>query len=151
MNTGQFGRQIEILMAEDNPDDVELTLEALHHAKVGNNLTVVKDGIDLLSFLRGESQYEGRKLPDLILLDLNMPRMDGREALTEIKAAPEFKHIPVVVLTTSSAEDDIVKAYMHHANCYITKPVDFNQFVEVVQSIEDFWLTVVKLPARQMA
>ena len=133
---------IEILLVEDNPADVRLTLEALREGKVHNNLSVARDGDEALAFLR----RAGEPRPDLILLDLNLPRRDGREVLKEIKSDPNLMTIPVVVLTTSGAEADIVKSYQLHANCYITKPVDLEQFIKVVKAIDDFWLTVVKLP-----
>jgi chemotaxis family two-component system response regulator Rcp1 len=139
---------IRILMVEDNPDDVELTVEALKDGKVANILTVVRDGEEAMAYLRGEEEYQGSVRPDLILLDINMPRKDGREVLKEIKDDPRLRRIPVVILTTSEAEEDILHTYDLHANCYITKPVDFDQFLRVVKSIEDFWLTVVKLPPR---
>jgi len=142
-------RAIEILMVEDSPIDVLMAREALQQAKVLNNLSVTENGVEALAFLRRENQYAGAPRPDLILLDLNMPRMDGREVLQELKADPELKCIPVVVLTTSKAEEDIVKSYGLHANCYITKPVDFERFVSVVQTIQDFWFTVVTLPPRE--
>jgi len=148
MTPEKVGRAIQILMVEDNPDDIELTMEALKDAKVGNILKVVKDGEEALAYLRGQGQYQGSPRPDLILLDLNMPKKDGREVLKEIKNDPNLRRIPVVILTTSQAEEDILNTYDLHANCYITKPVDFNQFLKVVRSIEDFWLTVVKLPPR---
>jgi len=148
MTSERIGRPIQILMVEDNRDDIELTMEALKDAKVGNILKVVKDGEEALAYLRGEGQYKGSLRPDLILLDLNMPRKDGREVLKEIKNDPSLRRIPVVILTTSQAEEDIINTYDLHANCYITKPVDFTQFLKVVRSIEDFWLTVVKLPPR---
>ena len=137
---------IEILMIEDNPDDVELTREALRDAKVLNGIHVAGDGVEGLAFLRREGKYVHAPRPDLILLDLNMPRMDGRELLETIKADEELKSIPVVVLTTSAAEADVLRSYRLHANCYITKPVDFEQFVKIVRLIEEFWFTVVKLP-----
>jgi two-component system, chemotaxis family, response regulator Rcp1 len=146
MSDRQLVRPVEILLAEDNPADVRLTIEALRDAKVRNNLHVVENGIEALAFLRREGKYAGSPHPDLILLDLNMPRMDGREFLALIKSDPELKRIPVVVLTTSGAEEDIVKSYNLHANCYISKPVDLDQFITVVRSIEDFWLTIVRLP-----
>jgi len=146
MNTGTYGRQIEILLVEDDPGDVRLTLEALKGAKVTNRLSVVGDGIEALAFLRRAGKYAGAPGPDLILLDLNLPKMDGREVLAEIKADPDLKRIPVVVLTTSHDEQDVLQAYNTHANCYITKPVDLKQFLSVVESIENFWLTIVKLP-----
>jgi chemotaxis family two-component system response regulator Rcp1 len=137
---------IEILLVEDSPGDVELTREALADAKVSNNLSVVGDGVEAMAFLRKEEPYAAAPTPDLILLDLNMPRKDGREVLEEIKADQALRRIPVVVLTTSQAERDILASYNLHANCYVTKPVDLTQFIGVVRSIEDFWLTVVKLP-----
>lgn len=148
MTSQKIGRPIHILMAEDNPDDIELAMEALKDAKVGNTLKVVKDGEEALAYLHGEGPYQGSLRPDLILLDLNMPRKDGREVLKEIKNHPTLRRIPVVILTTSQAEEDILNTYDLHANCYITKPVDFTQFLKVVRSIEDFWFTVVKLPPR---
>jgi chemotaxis family two-component system response regulator Rcp1 len=132
---------IEILLVEDNPADVRLTQEALREGKVKNNLRVARDGEEALAYLRTTTVR-----PDLILLDLNLPRRDGREVLQEIKNDPKLKTIPVVVLTTSAAEIDIVRTYELHANCYITKPVDLDQFIKVVKSIDDFWLTIVKLP-----
>ena len=132
---------IEILLVEDNPADVRLTQEALREGKVKNNLKVARDGEEALSYLRTTTTR-----PDLILLDLNLPRRDGREVLAEIKTDPKLKTIPVVVLTTSAAEIDIVRTYELHANCYITKPVDLDQFIKVVKSIDDFWLTIVRLP-----
>lgn len=146
MTSMHMGRPIEILLVEDSPGDVRLTKEALGEGKIHNRLHVVNDGVEAMSFLRQAGEYAGVPLPDLILLDLNMPRKDGREVLAEIKADQRLMHIPVVVLTTSDAERDILKSYKLHANCYITKPVDFEQFIGVVRSIEDFWLTVVKLP-----
>ena len=140
------GRPIDILLVEDNAADVRLTVEALREGKVRNRLTVARDGEEALEILRGRGQEGQSSRPDLILLDLNLPRRDGREVLAELKADPELKQIPVVVLTTSSAELDIVKSYQLHANCYITKPLDLDQFVNVVRSIDDFWLTVVRLP-----
>jgi len=138
---------IEILLVEDNPADVRLTQEALKEGKVRNHLHVARDGIEAMEFLRRVGKYANAVRPDLILLDLNLPRKDGREVLADIKADPDLKAIPVVVLTTSSAEQDIFKSYKLHANCYITKPVDLDQFVQVVKSIDDFWLTVVRLPS----
>ncbi len=138
-------RPIEILLVEDNPGDVRLTQEALGEAKVRNNLAVAKDGVEALRYLRRETPFEDATRPDLILLDLNLPRKDGREVLAEIKADPDLRRLPVVVLTTSSAEKDVLESYNLYANCYITKPVDLDQFVRIVSSIEDFWLTIVKL------
>jgi CheY-like chemotaxis protein len=143
-------RAIEILLVEDSPTDVLMTEEALKYAKVLNNLHVVENGVDAMAFLRGEGAHAGAPRPDLILLDLNLPRKDGREVLADIKADPVLKIIPVVVLTTSKAEEDVVKAYGLHANCYVTKPVDFASFAEVVRSIEQFWFTVVTLPTTQI-
>ena len=141
-----FARPIELLLVEDSEPDVRLTKEALREAKVRNRLWVVEDGVEALEFLRRENQYSDAPRPDLILLDLNLPRKDGRQVLKEIKSDESLKRIPVVVLTTSKSEEDVLRAYDLHANCYITKPVDFNRFMEVVKSIEDFWLTVVRLP-----
>ena len=140
------GSPIEILLVEDSPGDVRLTVEALAEAKVTNTLHVVEDGVEAMDFLNRRGRYAAAPRPDLILLDLNLPRKDGREVLAEIKKDPKIKHIPVVVLTTSKAEHDVFRSYSLHANCYITKPVDFDQFIEVVKSIEDFWLSVVRLP-----
>ena len=139
-------KPIEILLVEDNPGDVRLTIEALKEAKVINHLTVVKDGVEALAFLRRQGSYTTAPRPHLILLDLNLPRKDGREVLADIKADDNLKRIPVVVLTTSQDEQDVLKSYNLHANCYITKPVDLDQFVRVVRSIEDFWLGIVVLP-----
>ena len=137
---------IEILLVEDNPGDVRLTREALKDAKVRNNLHVVDDGVKALQYLRREPGYEDAVRPDLILLDLNLPKMSGREVLQEIKTDPALLQIPVVVLTSSEAEQDIAKAYELHANCFVTKPVDLDRFIQVVRSLEDFWLTIVRLP-----
>ncbi len=141
-------RPIEILLVEDNVGDARLTLEAFQEGKVTNNLSVVRDGVEALAYLRREGAYANAVQPDLVLLDLNLPRKDGREVLAEIKADERLKRIPVVVLTTSAAEEDVARAYGNHANCYITKPVDLDQFLRVVQSIESFWLSLVKLPER---
>jgi two-component system, chemotaxis family, response regulator Rcp1 len=139
---------IEILLVEDNPGDVRLTREALREGKIHNNLAVVEDGVEALRYLRGEGPYAGSPRPDVILLDLNLPRKDGREVLEEVKADPQLRTIPVVVLTSSDAERDVVRAYDLHANCYVTKPVDLEQFINVVKSIESFWFSIVKLPTR---
>ena len=139
-------KPIEILLIEDNPGDVRLTIEALKEAKVINHLTVVKDGMEALAFLRRQGSYTAAPRPHLIVLDLNLPKKDGREVLADIKADDRLKRIPVVVLTTSQDEQDVLKSYNLHANCYITKPVDLDQFVRVVRSIEDFWLGIVVLP-----
>jgi chemotaxis family two-component system response regulator Rcp1 len=140
---------IQVLLVEDNPGDVRLTKEALKEGKLLNQLTVVGDGVEALSFLRRQGIYADAPQPELILLDLNLPKKDGREVLAEIKADPNLRRIPVVVLTTSSSEEDILKIYDLHANCYITKPVDLEQFMGVVKSIEDFWVSVVKLPSHE--
>jgi CheY-like chemotaxis protein len=144
----KYGSPIEILLVEDNAGDIRLTQEALSEAKVANNLAIARDGIEALEYLRREGTHSDAARPDIILLDLNMPRMDGRELLQHIKADESLAAIPVVVLTTSKAEEDIVRSYQLHANCYITKPVDLEQFLKVVRSIEDFWLTVVRLPPK---
>jgi CheY-like chemotaxis protein len=145
MNTAN-GRPIEIMLVEDNPGDVRLTREALKEAKVRNNLSVVDDGVEAMKFLRREGIYSAAPRPDIVLLDLNLPRKDGRQVLAEVKADPDLKRIPVVILTTSRAEEDILKTYDLHANCFISKPVDFEQFIRVIQSIEHFWLAIVTLP-----
>jgi CheY-like chemotaxis protein len=142
----QLTRPVEILLVEDNAGDVRLAIEALKEGKVHVNMSVAGDGVEAMDFLRRQGKFKDAPRPDLILLDLNMPRKDGREVLAELKADDEFKRIPVVVLTTSKAEEDIVKSYNLNANCYITKPVDLDQFIHVVKSIHEFWLTVVKLP-----
>jgi two-component system, chemotaxis family, response regulator Rcp1 len=140
-------REVEILLIEDNPGDARLTTEALKEAKVRNKLTHIADGIEALAFLRQQGKYVGAHRPDLILLDLNLPRKDGREVLAEIKADERLKRIPVVILTTSQAEEDILRAYNLNANCYVSKPVDLDQFIKVLKTIKEFWLTIVKLPA----
>ena len=140
------GRQVEILLVEDNPGDARLAEEALKVGRVCNALHVVPDGVEAMRFLRKEEAYVDKPRPDLILQDLNLPKKDGREVLEKIKADEHLRRIPVVVLTTSKAEEDILKSYDLHANCYIKKPVDLNQFIKVVRSIEDFWLMVVSLP-----
>lgn len=137
---------IEVLLVEDNPGDAELTRIALEDSKISVNLNVVEDGVEAMAFLRKQDKYSNVPHPDIVLLDLNLPRKDGREVLAEIKTDDYLKRIPVVVLTTSQAEEDILKAYNLAANCYITKPVDFDQFVRIVQSIENFWFAIVKLP-----
>jgi CheY-like chemotaxis protein len=142
-------KAIDILLVEDNAGDVRLTREALKEGKVLNTLHVVEDGIEALLYLRHEGQYAEAPHPDIILLDLNLPRKDGRELLADIKTDPNLKRIPVVILTTSKAEEDILKTYNLHANCYIAKPVDLNRFIEVVKSIEEFWFTIVKLPPNE--
>jgi chemotaxis family two-component system response regulator Rcp1 len=141
-----FGTPVEILLVEDNPGDVDLAQEILENSKIRNTLSVVGDGVEAIAFLRRTGKYTGATRPDLILLDLNLPRKDGREVLSEIKADDDLKRIPVVVMTTSQAEQDILESYNLHANCYITKPVDLHKFIRVVRAIEEFWLTIVKLP-----
>jgi two-component system, chemotaxis family, response regulator Rcp1 len=142
-------KPIELLLVEDSEPDVRLTIEALREAKVKNRLWVVEDGVEAIDFLRRNGSHADAPRPDLILLDLNLPRKDGRQVLKEIKDDDSLKRIPVVILTTSKSEEDVLRAYDLHANCYITKPVDFNRFMEVVKSIENFWLTVVRLPEEE--
>ncbi|MEH2368563.1 response regulator [Nostoc sp.] len=137
---------IEVLLVEDNPGDVQLTRIALEDSQISIHLNVVEDGVEAMAFLRKQGKYANLANPDIILLDFNLPKKDGREVLAEIKGDENLKRIPVVVLTTSQAEEDILKAYNLFANCYITKPVDFDQFVKIVQSIENFWFAIVKLP-----
>lgn len=146
MSNDRDSRPIEILMVEDNPGDIRLTLEAFKEGKVRNHVHVVQDGVEALRFLKKQGPFEQAPRPDIVLLDLNLPKKDGREVLAEIKEDPQLRRIPVVVLTTSKAEQDILQTYNLHANCFITKPVDLDQFMHVVQTIEDFWLTIVKLP-----
>lgn len=141
------GKPIEILLVEDNPGDVRLTQVALSESKIQNTLHVAEDGEEAMEFLRMEGRHAGAVRPDLVLLDLNLPGMDGREVLREIKSDERLKRIPVIILTTSRAEEDILRTYGDYANCYITKPLDITQFFDVIRSIEDFWLTIVKLPA----
>lgn len=140
------GAPVEILLVEDNPGDVRLTLEIFKEGKLANRIITVEDGVEAMAYLRREGKYANALRPGLILLDLNLPRMDGRAVLDEIKRDESLKTIPVIILTTSRAEEDVFRSYNLHANCYITKPVDLIQFTKVVRSIEDFWLTVVKLP-----
>ena len=139
-------KPIDILLVEDNPGDAELAREALAESKLANRLETVEDGEEAMEYLLQQGKYKNAVRPDLILLDLNLPKKDGREVLAEIKTHEELKRIPVVVLTTSKDEEDVLKAYNLHANCYITKPIDFTQFIKVVKSIEDFWLSIVVLP-----
>jgi len=141
-------RPIEILLIEDNPGDARLTQEALREGRVSNRLSEVRDGVEAMAFVRREPPYTDAPRPDLILLDLNLPRKDGREVLAELKADPRLRLIPVVVLTTSEAEQDILRTYELHGNCYITKPVDLDKFLHIVRAVENFWLAVVKLPGR---
>ena len=145
-NNGRNGKLIEILLVEDNPGDVRLTQEAFRENKIRNRLNVVQNGEEAMNYLRKKGQYENAAKPGLIMLDLNLPRKDGREVLAEIKSDPDLRRIPVVILTTSESEDDVHRTYSLHANCYITKPVDMQQFVKVVEAVEHFWLSVVSLP-----
>jgi len=146
MNMKNKFKAVEILLIEDNPGDVRLTIEALKESKIVNNLHVVDDGIEALSFLKKEGIYKDKPRPDLIILDLNLPKKDGREVLAEIKSNDSLKQIPIVILTTSEAEEDIIKSYELHANCYITKPVNMEQFIKVVKFVGDFWFSIVMLP-----
>jgi chemotaxis family two-component system response regulator Rcp1 len=139
-------RPVQILLVEDSPDDVELTTEALNEGKLLHNLHVAADGMEAMDFLHRRGKYTSAPEPDLVLLDLNLPRKDGREVLDEIKSEPGLAHLPVIVLTTSTQEEDILKSYQLHANSYMTKPVDLEQFVRAVKALENYWLTVVKLP-----
>ncbi len=148
MNMVNNDKNIDILLVEDNPGDVRLTEEAFKEGKFNNNLSVVVDGLDAMSYLRKEGKYSDVARPDIILLDLNLPKKDGREVLKEIKSDQELKRIPVIVLTTSSAETDIHHTYGNYVNAYITKPVDLDQFIKVLGTIEEFWLNIVKLPER---
>jgi CheY-like chemotaxis protein len=139
---------IDILVLEDNPGDARLIREILNENKLYSSLYIVNDGVEAMSFLHNEGKFSIAPKPDLIILDLNLPRKDGREVLAEIKADDELKHIPIVIMTISQAEEDILKTYKLHANCYITKPIDLNEFIKVIKSIEDFWFSVVKLPPK---
>ena len=150
MSTAAHGEPIEILLVEDSPDDADLTITALKdrkHGRIRNNISHVEDGVEAMAFLRRQGRHANAPRPDLILLDLNLPKKNGREVLIEVKDDPQLRSIPVVVMTSSDDERDIVAAYDHHVNCYVTKPVDLNQFIGVVKSIESFWFTVVRLPA----
>ena len=146
MPSSESTKPIEILLVEDNPGDANLTREAFATGKIANVLHVVRDGIEAMAFLRRQGKYAGVPRPDLMLLDLNLPRKDGREVLAEVKSDQYLKRIPVVILTTSKDEEDVLKSYNLHANCFISKPIDFNEFIRAVRSIEDFWLTIVRLP-----
>ena len=148
MNANNVGTPVEILLVEDSPGDARLAREGLSECKIRNNLHIVDDGVKAMAFLRRQGEYAKAPRPDLILLDLNLPRKDGREVLREIKEDDSLKVIPVVILTTSKAEEDIIKSYSLHANCYVTKPLGLQQFLDVVRSIEDFWFTIVRLPPR---
>ena len=149
METKELGKPIEILLADDNPGDLRLAVEALKDSKIINHVNTVPDGVEAMAYLRKQGKYADAPRPDVILLDLNMPRKDGREVLKEVKEDPVLRRIPVVILTISQAEQDILKAYDLHANCYITKPVDLNQFNIIVQSIENFWFSIVRLPPKE--
>ena len=140
------GKPVDILLVEDNEGDARLAKEAMRDSKISNTIHHVSDGVEAMAFLRKEGKYADTPRPDLILLDLNLPRKDGREVLADIKEDEDLKRIPVVILTVSNDEADVLKTYNLHANCYITKPIDLGQFIKVVRSIEDFWLTIVKLP-----
>jgi two-component system, chemotaxis family, response regulator Rcp1 len=146
MTTNEMIHPIEILLVEDNPGDARLAKEALKESKLKNNLYIADDGVEAMDFLNKKGKYKDMPRPDLVILDLNLPRKDGREVLNEIKTDDNLKRIPVVILTISKAEEDILKSYNLHANCFISKPIDLDQFIKVVKSIEDFWLTIVKLP-----
>lgn len=146
MNINKKIKSVEILLVEDNSGDIRLTKEAMKDAKIINNLNVVEDGVEALAYLRKKGKFKGVKRPDLILLDINLPKKNGREVLAEIKQDIYLKQIPVVILTISNAEEDIINTYELHANCYITKPVDMEQFTKVVKSIDNFWFSIVKLP-----
>ena len=146
MSKGSMGAMVDILLVEDNEGDARLAKEAMHDSKIMNTMHHVSDGEEAMAFLRREGEHAGAPRPDLILLDLNLPKKDGRQVLAEIKGDEDLMRIPVVILTVSSAEEDILKTYNLHANCYITKPIDLDQFMKVVRSVEDFWLTIVKLP-----
>jgi CheY-like chemotaxis protein len=148
MNQVENIRPVEILLIEDNPGDVRLTVEALKESKVRHHLNVARDGVEAMAFLSQQGPYVDAPCPDLILLDLNLPRKDGREVLAEVKQDPRLRPIPILVLTTSDARPDILRSYDLHANCYITKPVDLDSFLHVVRSIVEFWLTVVRLPSQ---
>lgn len=141
-------KSIDILVVEDNPGDARLIREILNENKIFSSLYMAKDGVEAMDFLHNKGKFKSVPLPDLIILDLNLPKKDGREVLSEIKSDDRLKHIPIVIMTISQAEEDILKSYDLHANCYITKPIDLNQFITIVRSIEDFWFSVVKLPPK---
>lgn len=148
MSNASQSKPIDILLVEDNPGDIRLTREAFKDGRIKNEINVVMDGEEAVLYLKKKDKYVNASTPDIILLDLNLPKKDGREVLAEIKSDPELKCIPVIILTTSSAQSDILNTYSNHANCYIMKPVDFNQFINVIRTIENFWLTIVKLPSK---
>jgi CheY-like chemotaxis protein len=141
-----MSKEIKILFVEDNEGDIVLTLEALKEAKINNRITVLKDGEEALLYLRKQGKYNNAETPDLVLLDINLPKTDGKEVLAKIKSDKELMVIPVVILTTSDSEKDILESYHNHANCYITKPVDFKKFMEVIHTVKDFWISIVQLP-----
>lgn len=149
--TALKGVPVEILLVEDNPADALLTLEGFQEAKIHANVNVVRDGEEAIAFLTRSAGYHDSRRPDMILLDLNLPRLDGREVLAEIKSSPELRQIPVVVMTSSTADADIARTYDLHANCYVTKPLDLDKFLGVIRGIEEFWLTIVRLPPRTQA
>jgi chemotaxis family two-component system response regulator Rcp1 len=149
MKNESDGKMIDVLMVEDNQDDVELTKEVMRESKIRVNLHVVGDGLEAMEYLKLKGKYENVTRPDLILLDLNLPKLDGRQVLTMIKSDEDLKTIPVVILTSSTAEEDIVKTYKAHCNCYVTKPIGLDQFAKMTKSLEDFWLTIVKYPPRR--
>jgi len=149
MTDKSSGRPIDILLVEDNPADVRLTIEAFKDGKIANRLHVTRDGVEATNFLHQLPPYADAIRPDLILLDLNLPRKNGREVLAEIKQAPALRQIPVVVLTTSKADEDVIRSYDLHANCYISKPIDFERLIQIVRAIENFWISVVKLPPKE--
>jgi two-component system, chemotaxis family, response regulator Rcp1 len=142
------GNPIEILLVEDNLGDIRLTTEAFKEGRLLNNITVMRDGVEALLYLRSQGKYSDAKRPDLILLDLNLPKKDGRAVLADIKADQDLMHIPVIILTTSEAEQDILRSYQLHANCYITKPVDMEQFMKVIRYVEGYWFSIVRLPPK---
>jgi chemotaxis family two-component system response regulator Rcp1 len=148
LTTGDSSKPVDILLVEDNPGDARLAIEALSESTVPNTVHAVRDGEEAMAFLHQEGKYASSPRPDIILLDLNLPKKDGREVLAEIKEDPDLKSIPVVVMTTSNAEDDIRKTYNLHVNCYVTKPVELDHFMKVIKSLEDFWLATVRLPSR---
>ena len=150
MNQVDKAQLINILLVEDNIGDIRLTQEVFKQGKIKNILHVVMDGEEAVNYLKKKGKYKKAETPDIILLDLNLPKKDGKEVLAEIKADKDLKRIPVIILTTSSAQQDIMSTYSNHANCYIMKPVDFNQFISIVRTIEDFWLSIVKLPSKSM-
>ncbi|MDZ7719069.1 MAG: response regulator [Balneolaceae bacterium] len=142
--------EIQILLVEDNEGDIVLTKEAFEEGKIKNNISVVRDGWEAIQFLERKEGYEGVQLPDLVLLDINLPKLNGHKVLKHIKNHPDLRYIPVIMLTTSSDETDVIKSYDNHSNCYITKPVDINNFLKVISSIEDFWISIVQLPPHKM-